>query len=336
MHHITARKSLLAAASAVALLVLALLLLTGADPSRADPPVRTGDTLTLPFTDRATLTITPRDAVACGGVAPCVDVSAPDAAAQASGVCASLSTERLALRCSTAGLATVEVTGNGNLPVGMRVDRPAGSACPAYALTLREGAGGGPVMARDGCPQRIFCTAYYSGQVDADSQDTVDASCVSVRVDGTPVREPGVQPPCNTPYHGCVPDGGGGGRGVQTTPTTDPTDRDHDGRRDDSAKAAGPEPLTSVRMVRSGRRAMRTTIVLSTAARMNVNLMRRTPRGRWVYVRSLERHGRPGRNVVALRRTDGRPLRAGLYRTFVVTAVPGSKPRTSKTLRVRR
>lgn len=336
MHHITARKSLLAAVSAVAVLVLALLLLTGADRSRADPPVRTGDALTLPFTDRATLTITPRDAAGCGGASPCVDVSAPDAAAQASGACESRSAERLALRCSTAGVATVEVTGNGNLPVEMRMDRPAGAACPAYVLTLREGAGGGPVMARDGCPQRIFCSDYYSGQIDADGQDTVDASCRRVDVDGARVRVPGDQPPCTTPYHGCVPDGGGGGRGVQTTPTTDPTDRNHDGRPDGGAKAAGPEPITSVRLARAGRQAFRSTTVLTTGARMNVNLMRRTPRGRWVYVRSLERQGRAGRNVVMLRRADGKRLAPGPYRTVVVTAVPGSKARTSKTLRIRR
>jgi hypothetical protein len=334
MPSIAARKGLLAAAAA-AVLVLALVLLLGADATRADPPVRSGDTLTLPFTDRATLTVTSRDAAACGG-APCVEVSDPAAPAQPAGPCESLSSEHLALRCSTAGVASVEVAGSGNLDVAMRVDRPAGSACPAYALTLREGAAGGPVSARDGCPQRIVCTQYYVGRVDADGQDVVDASCLRVTVDGALVREPGTEPLCTTPYHGCVPDGGGGGRGVQTTPTTDPTDRNHDGRPDAGTKAAGPEPITSVRMVRAGRRAIRSTVVLSTAARMNVNLMRRTPRGRWVYVRSLERQGRPGRNVVSLRRKDGRRLTAGLYRTVVVTAVPGSKAGTSKTLRVRR
>lgn len=337
MHPITARKSVLSAAAAVAVLVLALLLLTGADPSRADPPVRTGDALTLPFTDRATLTITPRDPAGCGG-APCVDVSAPDAAAQASGACESRAADHLELRCSTAGLASVEVSGNGNLAVAMRMDRPAGSPCPAYLLTLREGASGGAVQARDGCPQRIVCSDYYSGQVDADAQDTVDASCRRVAVDGTPVRVPGDQPACNTPYHGCVPDGGGGGRGVQTTPTTDPTDPDHDGTGGGSgdARRSAPEPITAVRLVRSGRRAFRATVVLATAARMNVSLMGRTPRGRWVYVRALERHGRRGRTVVSLRRADGKPLAAGPYRVVVVAAVPGSKPLTSKVLRVRR
>lgn len=329
MRPIPARPGPLAAVATTAAVLVALLLLATAATTRADLPVRNGAALALTFTDRAALTITPRDAAGCGGE-PCLDVVDAAAPAQPAGACAPMSVTVLALRCGTAGLTTAELVASEGSSVSLRMDRPAESPCPDYAVVLRANGGLGPVTAVDGCAQQVTCGPAYRGSVVADGQDVVADACETVNVDGVQLRTAPL--PCTPPLmRDCVPEGSGdGGRHVGTTPTKPPP-----GAGGGSAGAPA-NPITAVRATRSGRRAVRGTVVLSAPALINVTLTQRTARGRWRNVRAVSRQAPKGTTRVTLRRPGGKALAPGRYRVVAIAAVQDSQLVSSRTLRLRR
>ncbi|WP_210492460.1 hypothetical protein [Patulibacter sp. SYSU D01012] len=329
MRPIPARPGALIAA--VAALLLTALALIAVPTARAQPPVRNGSALAMTFDIRASLTITPRDAAGCGGE-PCLDVVDTAVPVQPAGACGALSATVLALRCSTAGVATTEIVAGPDSSVSMLIDRPGGSPCPDYAVALRQDGGLGQVISTDGCPQQIVCSPTFRGTVFAGNEDVVADACETVNVDGVQLRK--APESCTPPLmRDCVPeDHGGGGRYVGTTPPGPPPGAGGGGS---GGANAHPNPITAVRAARSGRRAVRGTVVLSTPALITVTLTRRTARG-WTNVASVSRRAAKGTTRVTLRRPGGRRLAPGRYRLETSAAVQDSKLVVSKAVRLRR
>lgn len=290
------------------------------------------DTLAWSVTGRAAVTVDWPGADACGGT-PCVDLADSEAPAAEREGCTSLGRPTFAVRCALTGVRTLRVAGSGNLPVTIAVNAPA-SGCPPVDVVVVQGASNGPANVRDGCRQTIECAVYYSGTVDGDASDVVGDGCTRVRIDGELRRTPGTQAACTTPGRGCAPDRGSAPQVRDTKPITDPTDPRHEGPSA-RAPAEGLRVVSSSRLVRSGR-SLRATVAITQPAQVNVTLQRRTPKRRWVALRRTSRTSEPGTTAVLFRSTRKRPIRPGTYRTRVVVSAPGTKPVTSKPVRLRR
>lgn len=315
--------------AAIALLVaVAAVPVVGAfgDPGPGD------GTLAWNVTGRAAVSIDWPGADACGG-APCVELVDTEAPAAERAGCTSLGRPTFAVRCGLAGIDTLRVAGSGNLPVTIAVNAPA-SGCPEVDVVVVQGASNGPANVRDGCRQTVECAIYYAGTVNGDANDVVGDGCTKVRIDGAANRSPGAQDSCTTPGRGCAPDRGATPQVSDTEPITDPTDPEH---RGPSARTPSGtlRVVSSSRLVRSGR-SLRARVAITQPAQVNVTLQRRTPKGRWTKLRSTSRTGERGTTTVLFRSTGKRPIRPGTYRTRVVVSAPGTKPVTSKAVRVGR
>lgn len=317
---------------AAALAVVALLVAIAAVPvvgAFGDPGQDDG-TLAWNVTGRATVSVGWPGAEACGGT-PCVELVDTEAPAAERAGCTSLGRSTFAVRCGLAGIRTLRVAGSGNLPVTIAVSAPA-SGCPDIDVVVVQGASNGPANVRDGCRQTIECSIYYAGTVNADTDDAVGDGCTKVRIDGASKRSPGTQVPCTTPGRGCAPDRGESPQVHDTKPITDPTDPEHQGPSARSP-AGTLRVVSSSRLVRNGR-SLRAKIAITQPAQVNVTLQRRTPKGRWVTLRSTSRTSERGTTSVLFRSTRKRPIRPGTYRTRVAVSAPGTKPVTSKAVRV--
>lgn len=288
-------------------------------------------TMNWNVTGRAAVSIGWPGPEACGG-APCVELVDTEAPAAERAGCTSLRRATFAVRCDLTGVRRLRVAGSGNLPVVITAGAPA-SGCPDLDVVVVQGASNGRTNVRDGCRQTIECSVYYAGAVDGDASDVVGDGCTTVQIDGVSTRSPGTQAPCTTPGRGCAPDRGSNPQVSDTKPITDPTDPEHKGPSG-RAPSGALRVVTSSRLLRNGR-SLRAKVAITQPAQVNVTLQRRTPKGRWVKLRHTSRTSERGTMSVVFRSTRKRPIRPGTYRTRVVVSAPGTKPVTSKAVRVK-
>ncbi|MFA4930000.1 MAG: hypothetical protein WC558_15900 [Patulibacter sp.] len=289
------------------------------------------DVLTWNVDGRATVELTWPGPEACGG-ALCVELGNGLAVAADRVGCLSLGRATFGVRCGLNGIRTLRVVGSGNLPVVVNSTAPA-AGCPPIDVVIAQGSSNGATNVQDGCRQTVECAVYYSGTVHADSTDVVADGCTNVRVDGNVQRVAGTQEPCKTPGRGCVPDRGATPSIPDTKPITDPTDPQHAGPSG-RAGAGALRVVSSSGLSRSGR-ALRARVTITQPAQVGVTLQRRTPKGRWVTLRTVSRTAEKGRTSVVFRSTRKRPIGPGTYRTRVTVSAPGTTPVISRALRVR-
>lgn len=270
----------------------------------------------------------------CGdGVsAPCVVLGASSPSENVQG-CVARQAASFEVGCPTSGVRRVALIGEGDGPVDATTKATPAGSCSEVELSITQTSGNGVTAVNDGCAQVVRCGAQYVGTVQADSQDSVEASCAYVQRNRETERAATAGKPC-TLENGCAPGSGGGGSSqAAAAPTQRPTHAQIEAAQDAGRPGTAVPDIKSVVLKRLSPGRMTTSFRLSSAGRFTATLQRRSASGHWSTAASVSSSGRVGANLATLRRS-GRVFRSGRYRVVVAAAGARNVAR-SKTVRVR-